>query len=125
MCLWVGGYKFISGGNLCINLRQPQRSLPFFNPPGARGEDTFLSTMLQDRVVRRIPCYTFHDGFSICQHLLDGVLPIQLSAITAGAPSVNTRFLNACIGWVRYKPLLVYLTDPSSYARRMAELKTL
>ena len=79
--------------------------------------------MLQDRVVRRIPCYTFHDGFSICQHLLDGVLPIQLSAITAGAPSVNTRFLNACIGWVRYKPLLVYLTDPSSYARRMAELK--
>jgi len=119
----IGGCKFISGGNLCINLRQPQRSLPFFNPPGARGEDTFLSTMLHDRVVRRIPCYTFHDGFSIYQHLLDGVLPIQLSAITAGAPSVNTRFLNACIGWVRYKPLLVYLTDPSSYAGHMAELK--
>lgn len=119
-----GGCKFISGSNLCINLKRPQRTLPFFNPPGARGEDTFLSSMLQEREVRRIPCYTFHDGFSIYQHLLDGVLPIHLSAISVGMPSVNRRFLNACIGWVRYKPLLVYITDPNEYEKRMQSIKS-
>jgi hypothetical protein len=36
--------KFISGANLCINLTDPTRIFPFYNPPGARGEDTFLST---------------------------------------------------------------------------------
>ncbi|HOO28104.1 MAG TPA: hypothetical protein PLU43_06535, partial [Lachnospiraceae bacterium] len=119
----VGGCKFISGANLCINIKTPQKTLPFFNPPGARGEDTFLSAMLQDRIVRKIPCYTFHDGFSIYQHLLDGVLPIHLSEITAASPAINTRFLNACIGWVRYKPLLVYITDQENYEPRMRSLK--
>jgi len=115
----IGGCKFISGANLCINLKQPQKTFPFFNPPGARGEDTFLSTLLDDRIVRRIPCYTFHDGFSIYQHLLDGVLPIHLSAITADSAAVNLRFLNTCIGWVRYKPLLTYITAPEEYEQRM------
>lgn len=118
----VDGCKFISGANLCINLRDPHRTLPFFNPPGARGEDTFLSTLLEDRTVRRIPTYTFHDGFAIYQHLLDGVLPIHLSEIQAGSPSINTRFLNACVGWVRYKPLLTYLTAPQDYEKKMRSM---
>ncbi|MEA4815030.1 MAG: hypothetical protein VB112_09005, partial [Oscillospiraceae bacterium] len=120
----IGGCKFISGANLCINLRNPRKTLPFFNPPGARGEDTFLSTMLEDRTVRRIPCYTFHDGFSIYQHLLDGVLPIHLSAITTDSAAVNVRFLGACIGWVRYKPLLTYITAPEEYEQKMMLIKS-
>ena len=120
----INGCRFISGANLCINLKNPQKTLPFFNPPGARGEDTFLSTMLNDRIVRRIPCYTFHDGFSIYQHLLDGVLPIHLSAITTDSTAVNLRFLNACIGWVRYKPLLTYITAPEEYEQRMKWIKS-
>lgn len=121
----IGGCKFISGANLCINLKNPQKTLPFFNPPGARGEDTFLSTLLEDKTVRRIPCYTFHDGFSIYQHLLDGALPIHLSAITTDSPAVNLRFLNACVGWVRYKPLLTYITAPEEdYRRKMNEIKS-
>jgi len=120
----IGGCKFISGANLCINLTRPHRSLPFFNPPGARGEDTFLSSMLQERTVRKIPCYTFHDGFSVYQYLLDGVLPIHLSAITSDSPLVTTRFINACIGWVRYKPLLVYITDPSKFEQRMQRIRS-
>lgn len=119
----IRGCKFISGANLCINLKNPKKTLPFFNPPGARGEDTFLSTLLEDKTVRRIPCYTFHDGFSIYQHLLDGVLPICLSGITADSAAVNSRFLNACIGWVRYKPLLTYITTPEEYERRMQSIK--
>lgn len=119
-----GGCKFISGANLCINLTQPHRTLPFFNPPGARGEDTFLSTMLQDRIVRRVPCYTFHDGFSYYHHLLDGVLPIRLSGITTASRTVRTRFLNACIGWVRYNPLLTYITAKEDYEHKMSSIRS-
>src|SRR5450756_1923241 len=70
--------KFISGANLGINLTDPRRTFPFYNPTGARGEDAFLSTCLHERKVLRVPCYTFHDGFSTYNHLLEGVLPIKL-----------------------------------------------
>ena len=119
----IGKCKFISGSNLCLNLTQPGRTLPFFNPPGARGEDTFLSTLLSDRVVRKIPCYTFHDGFSIYHHLLGGVLPLCLTAITADSPAVANRFFYACVGWVRYKPLLVYLTQPDKFEHKMKTIR--
>ena len=115
--------KFISGANLCINLTKPERTFPFFNPPGARGEDTFLSTMLRDRTVLEIPCYAFHDGFSSYKNLLNGVLPIELAPITADSPMIVNRFLSACIGWVRYKPLLVYLTNPDGYAEEIASMR--
>ncbi|NLW65440.1 MAG: hypothetical protein GXY26_04340 [Clostridiales bacterium] len=115
----VNHCKFISGANLCLNLTQPRRTFPFFNPPGARGEDTFLSTLLSDRVVRQIPSYTFHDGFSIYRNLLDGVLPTSLSPITAESQAIVMRFLGACTGWVRYKPLLVYITRPDEYDKEM------
>lgn len=121
---WENKCRFISGANLCINLKKPSRTLPFYNPPGARGEDTFLSTMLQDRRVVKVPCYTFHDGFSYYQYILDGALPIHLKQITAESPKIITRFVNACIGWVRYKPLLVYITQPEEYAERMQFIRS-
>ena len=111
----VNHSKFISGANLCINLTQPQRVSPFYNPPGARGEDTFLSTCLRERKVLRVPCYTFHDGFSMYSHLMDGVLPIQLRYIKADSEAIITRFFKACIGWIRYKPLLLYITRRDDY----------
>lgn len=116
--------KFISGSNLCINLKRPERIFSFYNPPGARGEDTFLSTLLSDRKVLRVPCYTFHDGFSIYRHLLDGVLPLQLTPITAQSKNIVTRFYNACIGWIRYKPLLVYITDQYKYKDIITKMQT-
>ncbi|MEN6339289.1 MAG: hypothetical protein ABFD03_04110 [Clostridiaceae bacterium] len=119
----VQGCKFISGANLCINLTQPERTFPFYNPPGARGEDTFLSTMLHERTVRQIPCYAFHDGFSIYKHILDGALPTQLEPITAESRAVVARFLSACTGWVRYKPLLVYLTRPEVFEQEMEQMR--
>jgi len=114
--------KFISGANLCINLTAPGRIYPFFNPPGARGEDTFLSTCLSDRTVLRVPCYTFHDGFSTYNHLLDGVLPITLKYVKADSEQVISRFYRACIGWIRYKPLLVYITQPDQYESIIARM---
>ncbi|MDK2809098.1 MAG: hypothetical protein PWP24_1835 [Clostridiales bacterium] len=114
--------KFISGSNLCINLTRPERVFPFYNPPGARGEDTFLSTCLSERRVLRVPCYTFHDGFSSYNHLLSGVLPIQLKFITPESEEIKKRFYHACLGWVRYKPLFLYLTDPDSYEEKIRHM---
>lgn len=119
----LNGCKFISGANLCINLTDPQKTFPFFNPPGARGEDTFLSTLLQERTVLKIPCYTFHDGFSSYQDLLEGSLPLQLKPMTTESADINERFLNACIGWIRYKPLMIYITEKDNYALRMNAIR--
>ncbi len=117
------GCKFITGANLCINLKNPERTFPFFNPPGARGEDTFLSTMLHDRKVIEIPCYAFHDGFSSYRNILSGVLPTELAPIKTDSSAIVTRFLNACRGWVRYKPLLVYITNPSGYDDEIVRMR--
>jgi len=115
--------KFISGANLCINLNDPSRVFPFYNPPGARGEDTFLSTCLTERKVLRVPCYTFHDGFSTYNHLLGGVLPTKLKFIRTDSTEIVNRFYRACIGWIRYKPLLVYITNPDRYENIIADMK--
>lgn len=115
--------KFISGSNLGINLKDPGRVFPFYNPPGARGEDTFLSTCLSERKVLRIPCYTFHDGFSTYNRLLEGMLPIRLKQIRADDEMVAARFYRACLGWIRYKPLLVYITRPESYDETIRDMR--
>ncbi|MDD2497227.1 MAG: hypothetical protein PHY90_03690 [Desulfitobacteriaceae bacterium] len=115
--------KFISGANLCINLTDPNRIFPFYNPPGARGEDTFLSTCLRERNVMRVPCYTFHDGFSTYHRLLEGVLPTRLKFVEADNEQITTRFYKACIGWIRYKPLLLYVTQPDTYEEKIEEMR--
>ncbi|MGB4658536.1 MAG: hypothetical protein WBI07_05120, partial [Mobilitalea sp.] len=119
----VNHTKFISGANLCINLKNPERVYPFYNPPGARGEDTFLSTCLSDRKVVRVPCYTFHDGFSTYNSLMDGVLPIKLKYIQADSDKIRDRFYYACIGWIRYKPLLMYITQRDQYDDKIQEMR--
>lgn len=115
--------KFISGANLCINLTESRRVFPFYNPPGGRGEDTFLSTCLSERKVLRVPCYAFHDGFSAYNHILEGVLPIQLKFIKADTEKITTRFYKACIGWIRYKPLLLYITQQDRYEEKIEEMR--
>lgn len=119
----INNTKFISGANLCINLTDPKRVLPFYNPPGARGEDTFLSTCLSERKVLRVPCYTFHDGFSTYNHLMDGVLPVKLKYIKADSEAIINRFYKACIGWIRYKPLLLYITQRENYNIKIEEMR--
>ena len=119
----INSAKFISGANLGINLSNPARLYPFYNPRGARGEDTFLSTCITDRKVLKVPCYTFHDGFSTYHHLLEGVLPINLKFISADNEQIINRFYKACIGWIRYKPLLLYITQRESYDYDITQIR--
>jgi hypothetical protein len=111
----IQGAKFISGSNLCLNLDHIDKIAPFYNPPGARGEDTFLSTCLTDVKVLKVPCYTFHDGFLNYPHLLHGVLPRLLKPAQSYSQQIQQRFLKASLGWIRYKPLFLYITQPKQY----------
>ncbi len=117
------GMKFISGANLGFNLNNLDKLFPFYNPPGARGEDTFLSTCICDCTIRKVPCYTFHDGFSTYEHLLLGVLPNKLLAMQADSGVNTMRFLKASIGWIRYKPLLLYITQRDSYEAEILNMR--
>jgi len=110
------GMKFISGANLCFNLKKGNKLPPFYNPPGARGEDTFMSTCLSNLTVVKVPCYAFHDGFSTHNSLLNGVLPVRFISADTDSVGVVTRFVKAAIGWVRYKPLLLFITQRDKYA---------
>lgn len=119
----VNGMKFISGANLGFNLKNLDKLFPFYNPLGARGEDTFLSTCIVECNIRKVPCYTFHDGFSKYEHLLLGVLPNRLKALKADSGAITTRFLKASIGWIRYKPLLLYITQRDNYEAEIKKMK--
>lgn len=118
-----GGMKFISGSNICFNLRKTKDLPPFYNPPGARGEDTFMSTTLTQLKVLKVPCYTFHDGFLTYKNLLNGVIPVNLEAIDGNSPANRKRFISASIGWIRYKPLLVYITKRKEYTSIMENIR--
>ena len=119
----INGAKFISGSNLFLNLNSAGMQYPFYNPPGARGEDTFLSTCLTDIKVLKVPCYTFHDGFSTYPHLLHGSLPMSLKPNFAGEQDVDDRFFRACVGWIRYKPLYLYITKRQEYQTEIDRMK--
>lgn len=119
----INGLKFISGGNLGLNLATSGNLSPFFNPPGARGEDTFLSSSIGDCDVRKIPVYAFHDGFGSFSFLLRGVLPKQLDVVGAGIFNSDARFLSAAQGWVKYRPLLIYITDRGSFDLKISQMR--
>ena len=50
---------------------------------------------------------------------MDGVLPIKLKYIQADSEAIVTRFYKACIGWIRYKPLLLYITQKDNYEEKI------
>ncbi|MEG1584519.1 MAG: hypothetical protein RR361_05655 [Anaerovorax sp.] len=118
----INGMKFISGSNLGLNLQALDKVFPFYNPPRARGEDTFLSSCLGSCTVRKVPCYTFHDGFGMYKNLLIGVLPKKLKMIQADRDAVTKRFLRAAIGWTRYKPLFMYISDPVHFQEKAEKI---
>ncbi|MEG1724593.1 MAG: hypothetical protein RR313_04295, partial [Anaerovoracaceae bacterium] len=41
----------------------------------------------------------------------------------ADTPQIKMRFYKACVGWIRYKPLLVYITEPDDFEEKMVDIR--
>lgn len=107
--------KWVAGSTLCLNLKNRDKIPAFYNPPYARGEDTFFSTLLDNSKTMRVPVYHFHDGFLKYTEIMNGIYPKSLRKINVKEENIKTRFFKASIGWIRYKPLLLYIKDKEKY----------
>jgi predicted helicase len=47
----------------------------------------------------------------------------KLKPIVADSKEIVRRFYRSCIGWIRYKPLLLYITDRDRYSETIEEMK--
>lgn len=121
----IGKENFVLGSGICLNLDNIEKIPAFYNPPKARGEDTFFSCSLRDKdaQVLRIPTYHFHDSFLQFCGIMKGKFPTELSKVVLGDAEIEQRFLKATIGWTRYKPLLHYINDRENYEKIIDEAK--
>lgn len=121
----IGINSVAFGSGICLNLSHLDKIPAFYNPPEARGEDTFFSCTLayNGAKVLKIPTYHFHDGFLKYKFLMDDKFPNKLRKITSKDDEIESRFLKTAIGWTRYKPLLYYIWDKNTYRETMDEAK--
>lgn len=115
--------KWVVGSTLCLNLRKIEDIPAFYNPPEARGEDAFFSLGLTNCVVTKTSVYHFHDGFLRYPHIMQEKYPISLSAIQSGEKKIEERFYRASAGWLKYKPLLLYVQNSSTYREKINIVK--
>lgn len=121
----IGKENFVLGSGLCLNLRDIDKIPAFYNPPNARGEDTFFSCALKEKeaTVLKVPTYHFHDSFLQYAKIMRERYPEQLTSKQLVDAEVEQRFLKATIGWVRYKPLLYYIKDRENYRQIINEAR--
>ena len=110
--------KWVAGSTLCLNLRHIDKIPAFYNPEGARGEDTFFSINLINSKVIKVPVYHFHDGFLKYTCILKGNYPKKLRRIKIEDEEIARRFIQASRGWVKYKPLLTYILNKDTYKEK-------
>ena len=113
----IGKENFVLGSGICLNLSHLDKIPAFYNPPEARGEDTFFSCALATTgaTVLRIPVYHFHDGFLKFKFLMEEKYPKRLRKITTEDNGISNRFKKTTTGWTKYKPLLTYILDRDNY----------
>lgn len=119
-----GTYKWISGSPLCLNLRHIEKIPAFYNPEGARGEDAFFSLLLKDVKTMSVPVYHFHDAFLKYTKILQGKYPRKLGKIEAKDKITVKRFFNASRGWIKYRPLFLYITNNENYREEIENTKS-
>lgn len=121
----IGINSVAFGSGICLNLSHLDKIPAFYNPPEARGEDTFFSCTLAYTGAKtlKIPTYHFHDGFLKYKFLMDDKFPNKLRKITSKDEEIESRFLKTAIGWTRYKPLLYYIWNKNTYREIMDEAK--
>lgn len=117
------GVKWVVGSTICLDMNDIEKIPAFYNPPGARGEDAFFSVLLDEAKVMRIPMYHFHDGFLTCTGIMKNRFPSKLKRIETDQNSIEQRFLKASTGWIKYKPLLMYIENKEKYSDKIAIVK--
>lgn len=115
--------KWVAGSTLCLNLKKIQDIPVFYNPPGARGEDTFFSLGLENCVTMKTSVYHFHDGFLRYPQIMQEKYPRSLSAVGLGEKNIEERFYRASAGWLKYKPLLLYVQNSLTYQEKITTVK--
>ena len=55
--------------------------------------------------------------------MLFGVIPQKLKRIKGNTKENIKRFYTTCIGWIRYKPLLLYITDRRGYEENISRIR--
>ena len=107
----------VYGSGLCLNLTHIDNIPAFYNPPYARGEDTFFSCTLKEikADVLQIPVYHFHDAFLKYTFLMDKIYPKRLKRILYRDGGISLRFRRTTMGWTKYKPLLYYILNKNNY----------
>lgn len=120
----IGKENFVLGSGICLNLRHLDKIPAFYNPPGARGEDTFFSCSLAEKnaKVLRIPVYHFHDAFLKFQFLMEEKYPKNLKKIKSDDSSIELRFRRTTEGWAKYKPLLCYINNREDYEKTIRNM---
>ncbi len=121
----IGKENFVLGSGICLNLNEIDKIPAFYNPPNARGEDTFFSCALRDKKasVLKIPTYHFHDSFLQFTGLMKERKPKKMPKVSLDDAEIEQRFYKAAIGWTRYKPLLYYITDRKKYREIIDQAK--
>ena len=121
----IGKKSFVLGSGICLNLTHLDNIPAFYNPPGARGEDTFFSCALatKNAKVLRVPVYHFHDCFLKYTGLMKDKYPKVLRRIALDDNGIEQRFLKTTIGWTKYKPLLYYITENENYKKIISETR--
>ncbi len=116
-----GNGNWVVGSTLCLNLNHIDKIPAFYNPEGARGEDAFFSINLSNAQIIKVPVYHFHDGFLKYTNIVRKKYPKVLRKIKATDEEVEQRFLKASRGWIKYKPLLLYVTNNEDYKEKIKE----
>lgn len=113
----------VVGSTLCINLKHYKKIPAFYNPPEARGEDTFFSSLLTECKVIKVPVYHFHDGFLRYTQIMKKRYPKKLKRINVDEESIEHRFVQASLGWIKYKPLYMYISNRDKYKENAEEVR--
>ncbi len=114
-----GEVPIIYGSNLCLNLEHLDKIPAFYNPPGARGEDSMFAcaTVPKETKVTSVPVYHFHDGFLKFTGLMKDKFPTKPLSVELEDNGIEQRFYKATLGWTKYKPLYFYINDRKNYRK--------
>ena len=79
--------------------------------------------MLDECKVIKTPVYHFHDGFLKFTSIMSGKYPKRLRKIEPKDENVASRFYKASVGWLKYKPLLLYIRNRKEYKNEINKIR--